>query len=158
MVRNAPCFVGQQRHRIGLHRRTDAKRRQDSENGKEHTQPLHVQTALKGVHRTAVCVTVRRLHTILHRQQALRIFRRDAEDTCQPAPQHCTRAAQRHSCCHTHDVACSDGCRQCRCQRAKLTHVALRTGVLLHRKPYSRQQFTLRYTQSERQKHVRSQQ
>ena len=89
---------------VGLHGAADAKRRQGSEDGKEDGEPLHIQSALKGVHRTTIGMAVAALHTIFHSQQSLGIFRGHAEDACEPAPQHGTRTTQCHSRGHAHDM------------------------------------------------------
>ena len=106
---NAEGLVGQQGDAVGLDGTADAKGGQRREDGKEHGEPLHVQTTLEGIHRTTIPAAIAAFDTIFHSEQALGILGGHAEDASEPAPQHGTRTAQRHCRSHTHDIACANG-------------------------------------------------
>ena len=102
-------LVGDGGYGVGLDGVADAEGGQSREDGEEDGRPAPAETALQGVHRSAEHTALRRFHTILDGQQTLGIFRRDAEDTRQPAPQYGTRTAEGDGRGHADDVARADG-------------------------------------------------
>ena len=151
---DAKCLLSKECDGVGLNRTADTERCQRCEDGKEHTQPFHAESTLQSIHRTAVPAAVLSLHTIFYSEQSFCIFRRHAEDTCQPAPEYSTRTAEGHSSSHSHNISRSDSGCQRRCQRSKLTDITFCLLVLLDGKPDGRQEFPLRYAQTECQEDV----
>ena len=100
---------------IGLDRITDSEGCNGGKDGKEYGHPFPAEPPLQGIHRTTQQSSVLRLHAVFHGQQPLRIFRGNAEETRQPAPQHSPGASKCHSRSHTDDVTRSDGGGQSRC-------------------------------------------
>ena len=117
---------------VRLYRVADAKGSECREDGKEDSHPLPAETFLKRIHRTTEHLAALRLLAVFDGQQPLRIFCRDTEYTCQPAPQHGSRTTQGNGRCHAHDVTCSDGGSQRSGQRAELRHVTCGIRILTH--------------------------
>src|SRR5574344_525765 len=117
-------FMHKQRYRVGLNRISDAQRSGSSEQSEQDCKPFPAQSALQCIHWTSQHTTVLCLYTIFHSQQSLCIFRRNAEDASQPAPQYCARSAEGNSCCHAHNISRTYRRSKSRCQCAKLTYVA----------------------------------
>ena len=96
------------------------------EDGEEHSEPLGLESALKGVHRAAEDVSVLLdFHSVFYCQQGLRVFRGHAEYACEPAPEHGTGTSEGDGRGHSHDVAGTDGGGQGCGQGAELAYVSV---------------------------------
>ena len=85
------------------------------------------------------------LHAVLHADERFRIFRSNAQNTRDPHPEDRAGAAEQKTRANANDVACADGCRKGRCQRAELGDIALGIGriILRDRQLNTRSQLTL---------------
>ena len=111
----------------------DSKRSEACQKRKNHSQPLHVQSAFQSIHGSPLHSSVLCLHTIFHCDQRFTVFGCYPKNTGDPAPENSTGSSQSHSGSHTDNISCANGRRQCGGQSAELTDLSFCVRIFCHR-------------------------
>ena len=93
-----------------------------------------MKSAVQGVHCTADHGAVLTFNTVFDGNQSFSVLGRNAEDTCEPHPEDCSRAAHRDRSSYTDDIAGTDGRGKRSGQSAELGDIAFRVRILGDRK------------------------
>src|SRR6266568_6185647 len=107
------CFIYHRGNGVCVHHIPNAECRYGGKNGEDYSKPFLFHASLEDIHRTACHQSVVRFYAVFNGKECLGVLCGDAEDTCQPHPEHSSWATGCDSRRNTDDVTGAYGGGQC---------------------------------------------